>query len=384
MKAHGARAEVTAPSAAPTPSAFRPLRQAFEEATARRPEARMAVCVYCDGRSVVDLWGGPAYGPEALHVLFSATKGVASICLATLHEAGRLDVEAPVCEIWPEFAARGKRRVTLAQLFSHQAGLPGIERPLALAQWADGTAAELLAGAAPRWRPGSAHGYHAWTFGVLADAVVRRVGGRSLGRLLADDVAGPLEADVWIGLPQEQDRRVVPVVPSSAGPAGALAEALADRGSLTHLAFRRRPGEGDPTIFNARELRAVELPAVNGVGSARGLARLYAACLGKVDGHQLLGDATLRAFTRPRTCGVDLVTREDTCFGVGFQLHSSRLPMLGPTSFGHEGIGGALAFADRAAGLSFAFVTDRMPPQGASDEAVPQLLAALARCVGAR
>ncbi len=369
---------------------FEPVREAFEANFRERGDVGAACCIYLDGRVVVDLWGGVAdektgrpWTEDTLALVYSTTKGVTAICAHYLAQRGGLDLDAPVASYWPEFAAAGKGSTTVRDLLSHRAGLPTLEPRLeqerALA-W--DPAIEALAGQAPLWEPGTRHGYHAVTFGWLVGEVIRRATGRSVGRYLADEIAGPLGLDLWIGLPAEEEHRVARLLPylpmrisreeRAAMPPGQLERlrAMADPDSLMQRALN--PTD-PPFSFNRPSVHSAELPAANGIGTARSLARLYAAAIGPVDGIRLLDASTVAAATVERSNGQDEVLAAETRFGSGFFLPSAFSPLGGPRSFGHSGAGGSLAFADPETGMAFAYVMNQMQ-QGLSADPRPASL----------
>ena len=204
---------------------FEPLRDAFRANFAERGERGAAVCVMVSGHLVADLHGGWAdqaqgrrWRPDTLVNVFSVGKGLVAACTARLIGQGRLDLEAPVAACWPEFAAAGKEAITVRQLLSHQAGLPAVRRrlpPGAMLDWPAMTTA--LAGQEPWWPPGAGHGYHVNTFGFLAGEVIRRATGTAVGNLLREENAGPLGADVHIGLPVSEHERVATFIWPSLG-----------------------------------------------------------------------------------------------------------------------------------------------------------------------
>lgn len=383
-RAGAARAEAMR-AAGSVHAGFEPVRRAFASLLARRPGYGAALCVYADGVPVVDLWGG-AYRRDSLQVVFSASKGAVAACALLLAQRGLLDLDAPVASVWPEFAQGGKERLRIRWLLTHQAGLPTVDRPLELRDVLDpATILPALERQTPYWTPGTQHGYHGVTMGTLVGEVVRRVTGRTLGRFFAAEVAAPLGLEFWIGLPEELEPRVAPLrftAASGTRQPPAAERAMRDPQSVA-CRVRANPML-DHHAFNTRELHAAELPAANGIGSAHALARMYAGCIAPVDGVRLLDDATVEEACRPHAEGRDLVSCEDNRFGLGFYLPWSRLPFAGPTSFGHDGAGGALAFADRASGMAFAFLSDRVPTQlGGDPEAQPLVEAALA-CLARR
>ncbi|WP_234533304.1 serine hydrolase domain-containing protein [Streptomyces shenzhenensis] len=355
---------------------FEPVRDAFASNFELLGDRGAAVAVYRDGHRVVDLWGGTrdfdgAAGDApwehgTAQIVRSATKGVAAAVLLLLHQRGELDLDAPVGEYWPEYKAAGKERTLVRQLLSHRAGVPVLDRPLTPAEAADpDLGAAAVAAQAPVWEPGTDHGYHAQTYSWLTGELVRRVTGRTIGEWIADEIAGPAGAELWLGLPTAQQARVGRVgpveSPATAGalrtrPKRAVSEAYADPGSLTRRAFGAispLPDENDPAY------RAAALPASNGVATADGLARFYASLIGEVDGgRRLFTPQTVELARAEQSAGADRVLVVATRFGLGYMLHGSASPLLSPGSFGHPGRGGALAFADPGAGIAFGYVTN--------------------------
>ena len=201
-------------------SGFEGVREAFERNFAEHGEVGAAVSAYKDGHKVVDLWGGvkekggtEPYGEDTLQLVFSTTKGATAACANLLGQRGELDLDAPVAQYWPEFAAEGKGEIPVRWLLCHKAGLPYVDHPLSLREvLAWDPVVDALAHQAPVWEPGSAHGYHAVTYGWLVGEVVRRVTGKSLGTYFAEEIAGPLGLEFWVGLPDEQQDRVAPLV----------------------------------------------------------------------------------------------------------------------------------------------------------------------------
>ncbi|MFG2970513.1 MULTISPECIES: serine hydrolase domain-containing protein [unclassified Streptomyces] len=355
---------------------FEPVRDAFAANFALLGDRGAAVAVYRDGHRVVDLWAGARdfdgdagtapWQRDTAQIVRSATKGVAAAVLLLLHQRGELDLDAPVGEYWPEFKAAGKERTLVRHLLAHRAGVPVLDRPLTPAEAADpDLGAAAVAAQAPVWEPGTDHGYHAQTYSWLTGELVRRVTGRSIGAWIADEIAGPAGAGLWLGLPAaEQARvgRVGPVeAPQAAGalrtrPKRAVSEAYADPESLTRRAFGAispLPDENDPGY------RAAVLPASNGIATADGLARCYASLIGEVDGgRRLFTPETVELARTEQSAGPDRVLVVSTRFGLGHMLHGSASPLLSPTAFGHPGRGGALGFADPESGIAFGYVTN--------------------------
>jgi CubicO group peptidase (beta-lactamase class C family) len=355
---------------------WEPVCDVFEANLASGREVGAAVAVYHHGAPVVELAGGlfdetgdVPYSSDTLQLVFSTTKGLTAIAVALCVQRGLLDYGAPVVEYWPEFAANGKDTVTVAQLLSHQAGLAAVDGPLTIDQVVDWDhMVGVLAAQAPLWEPGTGHGYHAVTYGWLAGELVRRVDpkGRSLGAFVAEEVAAPVGAEAWIGLPPEQDARVSPLVtePPSTDPAiRALMQqfmgpdTLAGRALFLNGAF----SPGDP-VWNSSDFHRAELPAANGISTAASLARIYSACVDDVDGVRLLEPATVRSAGATVTPDgePDRVLVFPTTFGMGFMTSGPFTPMLGEGSFGHAGAGGSLAFAHPESGIGFGYAMNRM------------------------
>ncbi|MEU0334169.1 serine hydrolase domain-containing protein [Streptomyces sp. NPDC006193] len=355
---------------------FEPVREAFAANFSRLGERGAAVAVYRDGHKVVDLWAGArdVDGPAGAapweqgtaQIVRSATKGVAAAALLLLHQRGELDLDAPVGAYWPEYKAAGKERTRVRHLLAHRAGVPVLDRPLTPAEAADpDLGAAAVAAQAPVWEPGADHGYHAQTYSWLTGELIRRVTGRPAGEWIADEIARPVGADLWLGLPQAQRARVGRVGPVDAPentgalrtrPKRAVAEAYADPDSLTRRAFAAITPLPDE---NAPAYRAAALPASNGIATADGLARFYAALIGEVDGGaRLFTPQTMELARAGQSAGPDRVLVVNTRFGLGYMLHGAASPLLSPGSFGHPGRGGALGFADPETGIAFGYVTN--------------------------
>ena len=365
---------------------FEPVRDVFV-ANFERGEVGASCCVYAGGRPVVDIWGGTVapgsaepYTDRHLQLVASATKGAMAICASRLAERGELDFDAPVARYWPEFAAAGKQDIPVRWLFSHQAGLVGVDVAVGLKEFCDWPImVDALAAQKPFWEPGTAHGYHAWTYGWLAGEVMHRITGKLPGELLADEITGPLGIDFYVGLPESELHRVVPLNPPrpQATP-DRLAALLVDPNGLAYKAFF--VPNGMLGALNDQDLIRAQLPAANGMASARALARMYAACLGEIDGVRLLGPETVAAAMVPQTSGTDRVLTFASRFGLGFQLSFPERPMAGEGSFGHYGLGGSVGFAHPERGFSFGYAVNQMFPGGTADPRSTALIAATLAC----
>ena len=373
---------------------FEPVAQVFVDNFADRNETGASACVYVNGERVVNIWGGAAnhktnepWREESAIVVFSTTKGATAICIARLVQEGKLDYDQTVATYWPEFAAAGKQDVTVGQLMSHQAGLISTDPPLSLDEILQVTpVVEALAAQAPLWEPGTDHGYHALTYGWLAGELVRRVDGRTIGQYFAEEVAGPLGLDFWIGLPEDQEWRVARLrgAPRPSGEALDLMRKIASPGTNGGRALTMdgafAPIDGvDP--FNTQPVRASEIPAANGVTNAASVARMYAATIGTVDGVRLLDEATVDKARAEQGFGPDQSLVLPTRFGYGFMLHCDELVLTQDGAFGHYGAGGSLGFADPATGMAFGYVMNQKGGGIASDPRAVALLQAAQACI---
>ncbi len=363
---------------------FNRVRDAFADNFESHGDIGAAVAVYLHGEPVVDLWGG-WYAPDrdrewdrnTLVNVFSTTKGLTAFCAHRLVEEGRLDIDAPVAEYWPEFAAAGKQDIPVRYLLNHAAGLSTVREPIVEQDWYDwDKITALLAAQEPFWEPGEIHGYHAITFGWLVGEVVRRIDGRSLGTYFREEFAAPLGLDAHIGLPPEYDTRTAPVL--EAPPGEGIEDALAGAPDLSQLdegsflwATMANPPILDRMIEvnNSRAWRAAELPAANGHATARSLARIYAALAngGQIDGIHVLKPETVEAATVEQYAGPEYVSLQmglefPMRFALGWVLNEPQTMPLGPNpnAFGHAGAGGSIGCADPQNGLSFAYTMNQM------------------------
>lgn len=370
-------------SAAPTVSGtteprFAALRDAFAAAFVDQPTMGAAVAVHVDGRLVVDLWGGLSdarsgapWSRDTSTVVFSCTKGVMSIVIARLVEAGRLDYDEPVASLWPEFAAHGKGDVTVGDVLAHRGGLSAPRDDLGLddvLDWPRMTS--LLAAQRPLWQPATGHAYHALTHGWLAGEIVRRVTGRMPGDELQEVLAGPARQGLRLGVPPSEQAGIARLevgaslhehVRAQDGRAGAPSP---DWPTLAMTLGHAFPAElaGPDEAFQRADVRAAGLPGAGGVATARGLSAAWASVVADTDDGPRLDPATLARAVRPRSEGAPVYEAPAPWprWGAGFQLDSAARRYLTGDGFGHDGAGGQVAFAEPGLGLGFAFVTNRM------------------------
>lgn len=324
-----------------------------------------SLCVYHRGEQVVDLWGGHRdaaraidWTPDTLVNVWSTTKGVTAIALATLVDQGLIDYAAPVARYWPEFARAGKSEITVAQLLSHQAGLPGFVEPTPLIDFYDWeTVTRRLAAQPSMWAPGSLNSYHAMTFGFLAGELIRRVSGQSVGDFLRDRIALPLGADLFIGLPESEEPRVAPLI-------GPLVSAPFDPAMPPEAIAAVTNPLMEPTLPNDRDWRAAQVPAGNGQATARGLARLYGALAhgGTLDGVRLMGPETIARMTTVQTTRPDLLLGLAPFWSMGLIVNDAGVYGPAKDTFGHSGWGGSFGCANVSADVAIGYTMNQMGP----------------------
>jgi len=353
-----------------------------------------ALSAYVDGRPIVDLWGGnarqgQAWERDTLTTIFSTTKALATLCAQILFDRGRLDLDARVADIWPEFGAAGKEHIRVRHILSHTSGVLSPLNVADIVTWqGDGwndhqRIAAGLAAAAPAVTVGATFAYGAFTFGWLLDELVRRITGESIGAFFRREVDEPLNLDIRIGTPRSVHPRVAHFIPEPSRQlapeaAGKIAQALAiarDPSTLTGQAFLAL-SDGDLldnlAVVNLPAFQEAEIPAINGTATARSLARLFAVLAegGELEGVRVVSQASIRRFRTIQINAPNALDLEGDPPGDAIELHrrmlgyhgSSKpygLPRrLGPSdsAFGHDGAGGQVAFADPKAGIAAAFV----------------------------
>ena len=366
------------------------VRDAFEANLARRGELGAAFAAVRDGELVADLWGGTAdaasgraWERETLGNVFSASKALAAICVLVLTDRGVLDLDAPVALPWPEFAAQGKGHVRIKDIMSHRARLPVFRAPVAHADLTRPRAlAALLAAQAQETDPRARLTYHGLTYGTLVGELVRRADGRSLGRFFAEEVAAPLELELWMGLPAEEEERVATLrYGEHWGSAPALDPEHVRDDPLTYGLWHNPPLFPPGEIpWNTRALHAAEIPAAGGIGDARSMARLL-GCMargGTLGGVTLLSEDAVRRGRRTLARGHDAIVGAPAAYGAGFQLQTERRPLGPPTgAFGHEGAGGSLHGAWPRERVGFSYIMNDLRDDPGADGRAARLVAAL-------
>ncbi len=369
------------------------LQSRFDENFSDRGELGAALSIWHRGESVLELAGGyrdarreMPWTNDTLVLLWSATKGLGSACLLHLLQEREISLERRVAEFWPEFGEAGKEQITLAQLLSHQAGLCALDEVVEVTDYA--AVVRALEKQKPLWPPGTAHGYHARTFGFLVQELLRRIGSRSVAEYWRASFAEPLQLDIWIGLPAELNARVATIYAAKANSAeapDAFYRALATPGTLARRTFSSPRGLQSISAMNLPENRAREFVSFGGIGSAASLGKFYAMLAngGTLQGRRFFSDKTLAEMSTTLASGIDRVFGISTAFSAGFMKDPpQRKPRIfGPSqlAFGHPGAGGSHAFADPENNLAFAYVMNQMERQILPNEKSLRLVDALYR-----
>lgn len=342
--------------------AFVPVRVAFEKNFANGDLGASCAVVH-RGRLVVDLWGGHRdvaetipWARDTLVNVWSITKMTAALCVLLLHDRGELSVDDPMARHWPEFSAEGKEGVLVRHVMGHTAGVPGFDPPIDLDQMYDWDhCCARLAAQAPWWEPGSAAGYHSSTQGWLLGELVRRVTGRSIGTFLREEIAEPLGADFHLGLDPVHFPRVAEMRTDEVDPTGT-------EGGV----FAERAGRGEPdhaALVGTERWRLAELPASNGHGNARSVARVLSVLAhgGEIDGIRLLGPGTIERIFEVQADGPDLIMGTDTRLGIGYGLNCPATPVgVNDRTLFWGGWGGSLVVVDVENELTAVYVMNRM------------------------
>jgi CubicO group peptidase (beta-lactamase class C family) len=367
------------------------LEPLFRDNFQSRGELGAAISVWQNGKSIVDFCSGfrdaqheHSWTNDTLVLIWSATKGLGSACLLHVLQEHKIDMERRVADVWPEFAQAGKQNITLAQLLSHQAGLAALDRQVDVLDYP--AVIEALEQQMPNWKPGTAHGYHARTFGFLVDELVRRISGSSLSEYWRKIFADPLRLDVWIGLPAEENARVATMYAARAGKPPEPKQFYVDlvtAGSFARKVFASPHGLHAISAMNNPETRAGSIVSFGGVGSANSLAKFYAMLAngGQMIDRQFFSSKTLGWMTNALTDGIDRVFQIPTAFSAGFMKDSKLAPQgifgNSPPAFGHPGAGGSHAFADPENQIAFAYVMNQMEQSVLPNEKALRLVDAI-------
>jgi CubicO group peptidase (beta-lactamase class C family) len=360
---------VTVPISGKCSAEFGAVREEFTSNFTDRGEVGAAVCVIVDNEVVVDLVGGWADASQqrlwqagTIVDFYSVGKALVALLALQLVDAGLMRLDEPIATYWPEFAAGGKATATVRHALCHRAGVPAIREPLTnedLWQW--DKMAGALAATDAWFVPGSRHVYHTNTYGHLVGELIRRVTSEMPGSRLRD-LAGGVDADVWVGVPPSEQHRCADIIwAAPAIPAEMQLDDTSPEALMIALGYRNPPGYSSMGVVNSAEWRAAQVPSTNGHGTAKGVARIYSALL---EPDRLLSASLLAEATSAQSEGYCPVLGEETTFGLGFKPTSSRRPFgPNPRSFGHFGTGGAVGFADPDRGVAFGYVMNHVIPR---------------------
>ncbi len=401
---------------------LRQLEPLFRENFEHFGELGAAVSIWQNGKPVVDLYDGfcdarreKSWEADTLVLIWSATKGIGSACVLHVLQEHGIEIDRPVAEFWPEFAQAGKEKITLSQLLSHQAGLCALDARVDILDY--GAVIRALELQKPLWPPGTAHGYHARTFGFLLDELVRRIAGKTLSQYWREVFAQPLNLDLWIGLPEEENARVAtvyaakngrPPEPKNRQSGSDFYSDLTTPGTLARKTFTSPYGLQSISGMNTPAVRAQPIVSFGGIGSASALAKFYSMLAngGNLDGQTFFSEQTIEWMTTTLTDGMDRVFQIPTAFSAGFMkdaaqgaavssppsqkmgrignrpsLVTQRLFGPSPNAFGHPGAGGSHAFADPENKISFAYVMNQMEQSLLPNEKSLRLVDAIYRAI---
>jgi len=350
----------------------------FQQNFSQHGELGAALSIWRDGRELVALAGGwrdrerrTPWTVATPVLVWSATKGPAAACVLHAMQEHAVALTVRVADVWPEFAAHGKDRVTIGEALSHQSGVSALDERVPVHD--HGAVAAAIAAQRPHWEPGTAHGYGPRLYGFFLDELVRRIAGKPLGEYWREVFAEPSGLDFWIGAPPALVDKVAPILPPrTAPPKDRFYTAFVTPGSYTLRAFASPEGLGSVAAMNAPAGRVASLPGFGGIGTAAALGKFYAmlANNGTMDGRAFFEPRTLDWMKTTLAQGDDRVLLTDTAFSAGFMRDpitpdgKKLRTIFGPShsAFGHPGAGGSHAFADPGNRIAFAYVMNQMEP----------------------
>lgn len=375
---------------------FETVRELFAEQQTDEQARGGALCVTIGGETVLDLWQGvvdkdnqQVWEQDTLVNVFSCTKPLGAVALLQQVEAGRIGLDSPLADAWPEFAQAGKEQVTLRQVLSHRSGMSAISEtlpPEALFDW--DAMATALAAQAPWWTPGEAHGYAPVTYAWLLGEPLKRLSGERPGAYIQEHICQPLGMDFFVGVPDQDLQRIAHVSRLRNQYGDEYARKLfASMGQPDGMGFK---AFGNPSSMmvstNKREWQQAEILSANGTGNARSLARFWQLLAhgGKLDGTQLLDSELVDQMRTEHSQGMDKTLLAPTRFGLGVMLEQNWEGGgfgMGPGAYGHPGAGGSLGFCDPDAGVGFGYVTNTMGPYVLMDPRALALSREVYRCL---
>ena len=383
--------------------AFASVFEAFKQNFTEEEELGAACSVVIDGETVVDLWGGWAREDRSAEwdrhtavCMMSVAKGVTGIAFNMLADRGLVNFDAPVATYWPEFAQAGKEGITVRMILDHTAAIPVLTTDTMYpGGFFDFDAyIRALEVQEPLWEPGTRAAYHVHNQGFLLGEIMRRVTGKTVGPFLRENVTGPLHAEYWIGgMSAEEQSHVAEVLPNTGArlfaakdqtvpPKPTTPEGWQDGAVLRSFAFLQNPQEAWRNTMNSTRWREVEIASGSGHGNARGVARIYGAATGVVDGVDLLSDAQLEAMIEEQHNQVELLQDRPYHQANGVLLNTPEAVYMGPNmrSFGHHGLGGSIGFGDPDAKMGFSYCCNQMHAVGDNGPRARRLIDAVYSC----
>jgi CubicO group peptidase (beta-lactamase class C family) len=357
------------------------VQEAIDQLVDSGVERGVQVAVFQHGEQVVDAIAGTADPSTGRPVKsdtpfynFSTCKAAASTVAHILAERGLFGYDTPVVDLWPEFGAHGKQKVTLRHVLSHTAGVPGIPLDTTLEDLCDwDKMCAAIAGSELWWEPGTKVGYHAYTFGYLVGEIVRRATGKPISQVLLEEVSGPLGVgdELYFGMPRLEQHRLARLEDAPMNPQVMAAMAAMPQDLPM---FKAGPMSTMPTaqLGNREDILAADIPA-GGKTSARAIARMYAALLGEVDGVRLISPERLREVTAPASSGMDEVFGMPTKWALGYSIGRPGAMDSGSV-FGIGGAGGSFACGDTSTGIAFAMTKNRLTQDFSAAEKVGQVI----------
>jgi len=342
---------------------FALVKHTFTDNLQQRGELGASVSVMHKGKIVVDLWGGyqdiaqtKPWEKDTLVCVMSVSKGIASICLLALADQNKINLDDPIANYWPEFAQAGKENITIRCLLAQLAGLPVADAAPENSLFQQDVLVKAFEVQTPLWEPGSTPCYHSFSYGPLCQHIVERVTGKTLGTFLREDLFGPRGIEFYVGLTTEEESRCTEILVDENVPS---INGMRDDSSLLAKAWRPAPLDPPEAFFQNSEFRRGEFASANGHSNARALAKIYGALSqegGGIINNTLLEDAIVEQWN-----AVEKMTNRHFRYSSGFMLNNRHFSLgENDRSFGHPGLGGAIAFADPDENLGFGYCGNRI------------------------
>ncbi|MEO1100713.1 MAG: serine hydrolase domain-containing protein [Pseudomonadota bacterium] len=355
---------------------FEAVKSEFEKNFAEREEVGASVCLSVNGETLVDLWGGMAdpttetpWEENTVSIVFSCTKAAVALCAHILIDRGELELAAPVSKYWPGFAKNGKEKTTVQMMLNHESAVPALREPVKEGGFLDWDyMIKRMEDEEAHWEPGTRNGYHMVNFGWTVGELVRRVSGKSLQQFFQDEVASTTGADFWIGIPDDFNHTIAPIIPFMPDPTQPMSDfslkLITDPQSVQHLSFLNTGGWGP----NDADGHRAQIGGGGGISNARGQVAMYTP-LATNDGSLVSSERLAHMGMVSTATNQDFTLLAPTRFASGFMksMDNRAYPMgdqmsaiIGDKAFGHVGAGGSIGFADPECGLAFSYTMNRM------------------------